>query len=166
MGRRCQGRDWRSFSSLSLLDTSPQQQAQDQCQGGSGLRPPTWSLSAPSSSSPPCTSTLPILHMVVTMVLDLGLVRAGIPLIATTPPTCSGQTAGYYTSTILQRSLKTSPGKIPNSIYNLVNFRYVLEGYNALSWLVLDPVTHDRRSCLPIHVQTLLQLYHAMAALV
>jgi len=44
--------------------------------------------------------------------------------------------------------------------------RYVLEGYNALSWLVLDPVTHDRRSCLPIHVQTLLQLYHAMAALV
>ena len=103
MDRRCQGRDWRSFSSLSLLDTSPQQLAQDQCQGGSGLRPPTWSLSAPSSSSPPCTSTLPILHMVVTMVLDLGLVRAGIPLIATTPPTCSGQTAGYSTNTILQR---------------------------------------------------------------
>merc|ERR550525_1236255 len=30
MGKRCQGRDWRSFSSLSLLDTSPQQLAQDQ----------------------------------------------------------------------------------------------------------------------------------------
>ncbi len=45
-------------------------------------------------------------------------------------------------------------------------FRYVLEGYNALSWLVLDPLTHDRKSCLPIHVQALLQLYHAMAALV
>jgi Mediator complex subunit 13 C-terminal domain len=44
-------------------------------------------------------------------------------------------------------------------------FRYVLEGYNALSWLVLDPLTHDRKSCLPIHVQALLQLYHAMAAL-
>jgi mediator of RNA polymerase II transcription subunit 13 len=41
-----------------------------------------------------------------------------------------------------------------------------LEGYNALSWLVLDPVTHDRLSCLPIHVQTLLQLYHTMAAVV
>jgi mediator of RNA polymerase II transcription subunit 13 len=41
----------------------------------------------------------------------------------------------------------------------------VLEGYNALSWLVLDPLTHDRKSCLPIHVQALLQLYHAMAAL-
>ena len=47
-----------------------------------------------------------------------------------------------------------------------VVFRYVLEGYNALSWLALDPQTHDRKSCLPIHVQTLLQLYHALAALV
>ena len=44
--------------------------------------------------------------------------------------------------------------------------RYVLEGYNALSWLVLDPSTHDRLSCLPLHVQALAQLYHALAALV
>jgi hypothetical protein len=50
--------------------------------------------------------------------------------------------------------------------FNFLYFRYVLEGYNALSWLVLDPLTHDRKSCLPIHVQALLQLYHAMAALV
>ena len=45
-------------------------------------------------------------------------------------------------------------------------FRYVLEGYNSLSWLVLDPSTHDRLSCLPLHVQALTQLYHALAALV
>ena len=44
--------------------------------------------------------------------------------------------------------------------------RFVLEGYNSLSWLALDPVTQDRNSCLPIHVQALTQLYHALAALV
>ncbi|XP_076344543.1 mediator of RNA polymerase II transcription subunit 13-like isoform X2 [Tachypleus tridentatus] len=44
--------------------------------------------------------------------------------------------------------------------------RYVLEGYNALSWLSLDPVTHDRRSCLPVHIQVLMQLYHVMEAIV
>ncbi|CAH2990440.1 unnamed protein product [Chilo suppressalis] len=43
--------------------------------------------------------------------------------------------------------------------------RYVLEGYNALSWLALDGESHDRRSCLPIHVQILMQLYHTAAAL-
>lgn len=44
--------------------------------------------------------------------------------------------------------------------------RYVLEGYNALSWLSLDSTTHDRRSCLPVHIQVLTQLYHAVEALV
>jgi len=53
-----------------------------------------------------------------------------------------------------------------DSNYTTDVLRYVLEGYNALSWLALDPQTHDRKSCLPIHVQTLLQLYHALAALV
>ncbi|GBP17129.1 Mediator of RNA polymerase II transcription subunit 13 [Eumeta japonica] len=43
--------------------------------------------------------------------------------------------------------------------------RYVLEGYNALSWLALDASTHDRVSCLPLHVQVLMQLYHTAAAL-
>ncbi|XP_037300953.1 mediator of RNA polymerase II transcription subunit 13, partial [Manduca sexta] len=43
--------------------------------------------------------------------------------------------------------------------------RYVLEGYNALSWLALDGNTHDRLSCLPLHVQVLMQLYHTAAAL-
>ncbi|XP_052898918.1 mediator of RNA polymerase II transcription subunit 13 [Anopheles moucheti] len=43
--------------------------------------------------------------------------------------------------------------------------RYVLEGYNLLSWLAMDSNTHDRLSCLPIHVQVLMQLYHMTAAL-
>lgn len=43
--------------------------------------------------------------------------------------------------------------------------RYVLEGYNVLSWLALDSNTHDRLSCLPIHVQVLMQLYHMTAAM-
>ncbi|XP_052757574.1 mediator of RNA polymerase II transcription subunit 13 isoform X2 [Galleria mellonella] len=42
--------------------------------------------------------------------------------------------------------------------------RYVLEGYNALSWLALDGAS-DRLSCLPVHVQALMQLYHTAAAL-
>lgn len=40
--------------------------------------------------------------------------------------------------------------------------RYVLEGYNSLSWLALNPKTYDRQSCLPVHMQNLLQLYHLM----
>ncbi|GAB6029834.1 hypothetical protein CHUAL_005543 [Chamberlinius hualienensis] len=44
--------------------------------------------------------------------------------------------------------------------------RCVLEGYNALSWLVMDPITHDRRSCLPLHIQVLMQMYYSMAAIV
>lgn len=38
--------------------------------------------------------------------------------------------------------------------------RYVLEQYNALSWLTCDPATQDRRSCLPIHFVVLNQLYN------
>lgn len=43
--------------------------------------------------------------------------------------------------------------------------RYVLEGYNMLSWLSLDPHSHDRQSCLPLHIQNLMKLYHAVEAL-
>ncbi|RWS17807.1 Mediator of RNA polymerase II transcription subunit 13-like protein [Dinothrombium tinctorium] len=43
--------------------------------------------------------------------------------------------------------------------------RYVLEGYNSLSWISLDPSTHDRMSCLPIHIQILMQLYHTVQVL-
>ncbi|UMM17620.1 hypothetical protein L5515_014078 [Caenorhabditis briggsae] len=43
--------------------------------------------------------------------------------------------------------------------------RHVLESYNALSWLNLNRQTGDRYSCLPIHVQHLLRLYHSVARL-
>ncbi|XP_013416581.1 mediator of RNA polymerase II transcription subunit 13-like isoform X2 [Lingula anatina] len=40
--------------------------------------------------------------------------------------------------------------------------RYVLETYNALSWLTIDPAKNDRRTCLPIHFAILMQIYQAM----
>ncbi|GAV01373.1 hypothetical protein RvY_12097 [Ramazzottius varieornatus] len=43
--------------------------------------------------------------------------------------------------------------------------KHVLECYNALSWLIMNPGTHDRRSCLPHHIQVLMQLYFTAAAL-
>ncbi|XP_038059919.1 mediator of RNA polymerase II transcription subunit 13-like isoform X2 [Patiria miniata] len=43
--------------------------------------------------------------------------------------------------------------------------RYVLESYNSLSWLTVDPASGDRRSCLPIHLVVLMQLYNTIAAL-
>lgn len=42
--------------------------------------------------------------------------------------------------------------------------RYVLENYNALSWLTFDPVKNDRQSSLPIHIVVLMQMYHALNA--
>jgi len=39
--------------------------------------------------------------------------------------------------------------------------RYVLERYNALSWLNIDPLSQDRKSCLPLHHNVLLQMYYA-----
>jgi mediator of RNA polymerase II transcription subunit 13 len=42
--------------------------------------------------------------------------------------------------------------------------RHVLEGYNSLSWLALNPKSFDRQSCLPVHMQNLLQLYHLVEA--
>ncbi|XP_050718287.1 mediator of RNA polymerase II transcription subunit 13-like isoform X1 [Eriocheir sinensis] len=53
-----------------------------------------------------------------------------------------------------------------DSSYTTDVLRYVLEGYNGLSWLVLDPAKQDRRSCLPLHMQVLSHLYNVMAALV
>lgn len=45
--------------------------------------------------------------------------------------------------------------------YSLFLFRHVLESYNRLSWLLIDAKTNERASCLPIHMETLLRLYHA-----
>lgn len=42
--------------------------------------------------------------------------------------------------------------------------RYILESYNFLSWLAIDPNTNDRISCLPAHIQVLMQLYNMIAA--
>ena len=38
--------------------------------------------------------------------------------------------------------------------------RHVLESYNALSWLNVDPSCNDRRSCLPVHMVVLVNMYH------
>ena len=43
--------------------------------------------------------------------------------------------------------------------------RYVLEIYNSLSWLTVDPASGDRRSCLPVHMVVLVQLYNTIASL-
>lgn len=40
--------------------------------------------------------------------------------------------------------------------------RFVLEQYNALSWLTCNPATQDRSSCLPVHFVVLTQLYNAI----
>uniref|UniRef100_A0A667YDZ0 Mediator of RNA polymerase II transcription subunit 13 n=1 Tax=Myripristis murdjan TaxID=586833 RepID=A0A667YDZ0_9TELE len=40
--------------------------------------------------------------------------------------------------------------------------RFVLEQYNALSWLTCTPATQDRRSCLPVHLAVLTQMYNAI----
>lgn len=40
--------------------------------------------------------------------------------------------------------------------------RFVLEQYNALSWLTCNPATQDRTSCLPVHFVVLTQLYNAI----
>lgn len=56
-------------------------------------------------------------------------------------------------------------GHALDSQYTTDVLRYVLEGYNSLSWLALDSNTHDRLSCLPVHMQVLMQLYHMTAAL-
>ncbi|PSN30681.1 hypothetical protein C0J52_20854 [Blattella germanica] len=53
-----------------------------------------------------------------------------------------------------------------DSQYTTDVLRYVLEGYNALSWLALDSNTRDRLSCLPVHIQALMLLYHMSSALV
>ncbi|XP_063531437.1 mediator of RNA polymerase II transcription subunit 13-like [Cydia strobilella] len=75
--------------------------------------------------------------------------------------TGSVQAADDFTS-LTQRSSHVHP--LDSQVTTDV-LRYVLEGYNALSWLALDGETHDRRSCLPLHVQVLMQLYHTAAAL-
>jgi mediator of RNA polymerase II transcription subunit 13 len=39
---------------------------------------------------------------------------------------------------------------------------YILQTYNELSWLNVDIITGQRKSCLPVHIQKLLILYNSM----
>ncbi|CAH8515869.1 unnamed protein product [Schistosoma guineensis] len=56
------------------------------------------------------------------------------------------------------------PGHLLDSSSTCDVLRYVLETYNALSWLTIDPTTNDRRTCLPIHILSLSQIYQAFEA--
>lgn len=47
-----------------------------------------------------------------------------------------------------------------NCRFCVLHYRFVLEQYNALSWLTCDPATQDRRSCLPVHFVVLTQMYN------
>ncbi|KAL1498030.1 hypothetical protein ABEB36_008892 [Hypothenemus hampei] len=65
---------------------------------------------------------------------------------------------------LFQQSAQVSSHPL-DSQYTTDVLRYVLEGYNALSWLALDSNTKDRLSCLPVHMQVLVRLYHTAVAL-
>lgn len=69
------------------------------------------------------------------------------------------------TDDLLQQNTTSGADHALDSQLTAQVLRYVLEGYNVLSWLAMDSNTHDRLSCLPIHVQLLMQLYHMTAAL-
>lgn len=43
--------------------------------------------------------------------------------------------------------------------------RSILQTYDALSWLTVDPVSRDRRSCLPVHLYMLCQLHDTLSVL-
>lgn len=43
--------------------------------------------------------------------------------------------------------------------------RSILQTYDALSWLTVDPVNRDRRSCLPVHLYMLCQLHETLTLL-
>ncbi|KAI5718842.1 hypothetical protein M8J76_000994 [Diaphorina citri] len=73
-------------------------------------------------------------------------------------------TSQQYSEDLLQQATNTPSHPLDSTITTDV-LRYVLEGYNALSWLAMDSNTHDRLSCLPIHIQALMQLYHMTCTL-
>ncbi|XP_059615269.1 mediator of RNA polymerase II transcription subunit 13 isoform X2 [Phlebotomus argentipes] len=69
------------------------------------------------------------------------------------------------TDDLLQQNHSSATDHPLDSQFTADVLRHVLEGYNVLSWLAMDANTRDRLSCLPIHVQVLMQLYHMTAAL-
>lgn len=83
-------------------------------------------------------------------------VNTPIPWTPTTPLMCSGKVLGWE-SVLLKRRER---GGISHTHVCFVPHRFVLEQYNALSWLTCDPATQDRRSCLPVHFVVLTQMYN------
>lgn len=73
--------------------------------------------------------------------------------------------AGGGTTTSTSTGSAVTGHHLLDSTHTCDVLRYVLESYNALSWLTISPVTNDRRSCLPVHVLILSQLYQALQAL-
>ncbi|KAK4469895.1 hypothetical protein MN116_007400 [Schistosoma mekongi] len=73
---------------------------------------------------------------------------------AAPPPTGSSSGPGVGPSS-------NRPGHLLDSNSTCDVLRYVLETYNALSWLTIDPTTNDRRTCLPVHILSLSQIYQA-----
>ncbi|KAK7895638.1 hypothetical protein WMY93_020963 [Mugilogobius chulae] len=65
------------------------------------------------------------------------------------------------TDELMSDKTKRSPHPLDSKTTSDV-LRFVLEQYNALSWLTCTPATQDRQSCLPIHLAVLIQMYNAI----
>lgn len=85
------------------------------------------------------------------------------------PDSSTSSNSAALANTTTGTSRSTSPsgegggyaGHLLDSNVTCDVLRFVLESYNSLSWLTYDPVLNDRRSCLPVHILTLAQLYQA-----
>uniref|UniRef100_A0A669DNE0 Mediator of RNA polymerase II transcription subunit 13 n=1 Tax=Oreochromis niloticus TaxID=8128 RepID=A0A669DNE0_ORENI len=62
---------------------------------------------------------------------------------------------------IVSEKTKRAPHPLDSKTTSDV-LRFVLEQYNALSWLTCTPATQDRQSCLPVHLAILVQMYNAI----
>ncbi|CAH8516803.1 unnamed protein product [Heterobilharzia americana] len=115
---------------------------------------PTWFwIACPHSKFqyPVCLKSA--LHLQTTLVgVDDAAAAAAAP-----PPSASSAGPGVGPSS-------NRPGHLLDSNSTCDVLRYVLETYNALSWLTIDPTTNDRRTCLPIHILSLSQIYQAFEA--
>ncbi|XP_055009961.1 mediator of RNA polymerase II transcription subunit 13-like isoform X3 [Boleophthalmus pectinirostris] len=65
------------------------------------------------------------------------------------------------TDELISDKTKRSPHPLDSKTTSDV-LRFVLEQYNALSWLTCTPATQDRQSCLPVHLAVLIQMYNAI----
>ncbi|CAH8841921.1 unnamed protein product [Trichobilharzia szidati] len=94
------------------------------------------------------------LHLQTTLVgVDDAAAAAAAP-----PPSASSTGPGVVGPS------SSRPGHLLDSHSTCDVLRYVLETYNALSWLTIDPTTNDRRTCLPVHILSLSQMYQAFEA--